>query len=822
MELLPVSEQREKNIEFEHFPTKVHAVIFRLWSMVPCKKIAGVIGTSPENVMIVAENMGLGEQSELEYWNERGYITIIKALWHLMPYEQIMEILDWDTNRLSYVLKEDDFLGIKLGGEKPYCEKVIYRDFTPEERRREREIRSIMSETVNKFETAKEKSAPFDFFNLPYEKHTSNNDFEVKITSEWCIEADENPEIAQYTDEFKNFARQRFGVVFSEHTQKKIKIIIYEQMENEEDHEIWIDYNCIKIVASAPIGVMRAIYYLMELAERTSSFSFKKETYIRKERIKSRIIYSYCGLYTDVLDRDTEISFPDKLLLEYAKREINGIWIQAVLYKLIPFKYDASISEGWEKRIENLNILINRAKRYGIKVYLYINEPRSMPVSFFEKYPHLKGHDNKDGYASICTSLKEVHEYVHDAFVRLATMAPELGGFWNICMSENLTHCLSREDTEINCPHCGGRKPLEVAAEITTVMVNAVHSVNPNMKFFVHTWAFNSFPKNEITDFIESIPQNAIVVAVSETEIPFEIGGISCSVDDYSLSKIGPGDWAKDIWKISHENGLGVCAKIQINTTWECSTVPFLPVYENVLNHLDRLTKEGVEHLFLSWTLGGYMSDNLKIASLYFFEEKTSKEKAYDDMLEINYGKYWRDVKAAVHMFCEGFSEYPFCIEHIYFGPSNLGAANLLFERKSNYTATMTAFPYDDVKTWCGPYNPDIMTEQYGKLCMKWRQGLTLIENMPDCEFKDAAYYGYYLFKSSLDQLRYYQMRDKSLKNRMCSIIKEELQTAKEVYKIMVRNCTIGYEAANHYYVSKTMIAEKIVQCDYLIRKSDG
>ena len=36
-----------------------------------------------------------------------------------------------------------------------------------------------------------------------------------------------------------------------------------------------------------------------------------------------------------------------------------------------------------ERRLANLRILVERARKYGIGVYLYINEPRAMPASFF-------------------------------------------------------------------------------------------------------------------------------------------------------------------------------------------------------------------------------------------------------------------------------------------------------------------------------------------------------------------------------------------------------------------------------------------------------
>ena len=37
--------------------------------------------------------------------------------------------------------------------------------------------------------------------------------------------------------------------------------------------------------------------------------------------------------------------------------------------------------------------------------------------------------------------------------------------------------------------------------------------------------------------------------------------------------------------------------------------------------------------------------------------------------------------------------------------------------------------------------------------------------------------------------------------------------------QIDLRNSAVGYEAANHYYVSRTALSEKIVQCRYLLEE---
>ena len=75
--------------------------------------------TTPENIRKIAFAMGLGEQKHTDEWVTKGYITIIKSMWHLLPCSQLLELLGWSKERLAYILKDDDFLDIKLGSFKP-------------------------------------------------------------------------------------------------------------------------------------------------------------------------------------------------------------------------------------------------------------------------------------------------------------------------------------------------------------------------------------------------------------------------------------------------------------------------------------------------------------------------------------------------------------------------------------------------------------------------------------------------------------------------------------------------------------------------------
>src|SRR2546423_8691238 len=110
-----------------HFPERLHAFIWRNWELVPILTLAQVLETSVRNVASLAAGMGLPNQPRLTRdQQQRSYITVIKRNWHLLPYQQLLELLGWNADQLAYTLREDDFLYLKLGGLKPNCPPLNY------------------------------------------------------------------------------------------------------------------------------------------------------------------------------------------------------------------------------------------------------------------------------------------------------------------------------------------------------------------------------------------------------------------------------------------------------------------------------------------------------------------------------------------------------------------------------------------------------------------------------------------------------------------------------------------------------------------------
>ncbi len=678
-------------VSLEHFPTRHQAFIFRAYEYIHPKKIAEILNTSEENVRNAAAEMGLPDYQPGNIWMDQGYITIIRRLWHILPYEQLLQLLEMDAETLAITLREDDFLDIKLK-EKPICQPVVWQELTEEQKVRTAKIKKVM-ETVDV-----SGRKPFDF-------------------------------------------------------QYEVPDIVFEGKEN----------------------------------------------------FKTRMIYAFSGLYLHAFDVDSRKFCPDEQLAAYQKLGVNGIWTQGVLSQLTEFPFDPSLSKGYEKRLERMRDFVDRLEKFGMKLFLYINEPRCMPPEFFEKHPHIKGYKRSEEKYCMCTSTPEVRDYLKNNIEALCRAVPKLGGLFTITRSENATNCYSHSGNHkraCTCPRCSQRTAGEVIGEVIGCFAEGAHRVDPNIKVMAWSWAWGA----QSEDIIRHLPKDVIFFSQSEMHVPFNIAGVTGEVHDYSMSIIGPGEDAKQEWKWAKECGLEIGAKVQVNTTWECSTVPALPVFPSIEKHVRDLRDEGVEHLLLSWTLGGYPCANIAHAAKYFYEKATLPAES-------------EALQKAAECFEKAFKEFPFSIGTLYRGPQNAGPSTLLFEKPTGYEASMTCFAYDDLEQWRSIYPVEIFEDQFAKLCAGWEEGLALLADEPETEPVVMAKAGYALFKSSLNQIRFIRARDAGNREAALAAAKEELVITRLMLDMMNKNASIGFEASNHYYFSKGQLAEKIVNCYDIIEK---
>ena len=285
-----------------HFPSRLHQFVWRNWELANLDRMARILGARPQDLASIGASMGLPAKRVLSKDQlSRIYITVIRQNWHMLPEDQIIDLLGWTRERFDFTLKEDDFLDVKLGNHKPACDRLVYSPPGPADSRHAAAIRKLIrAELRGALDSPGE--AAFDFL-----------------------------------DEYRR----------------------------PVPHP----------PAPAPA---KALW-------------------------DPRIVYSFFALYGDPLLEPESDPFPDAYLDQLARAGINGVWMQAVLNNLAPAPAFPEFGRDWEKRIAQLNILIERAGRFGIRLFLYLNEPRAMPSAFFDNRPGIRG-SFFNGVYSMCTS----------------------------------------------------------------------------------------------------------------------------------------------------------------------------------------------------------------------------------------------------------------------------------------------------------------------------------------------------------------------------------------------------------------------------------
>ncbi len=688
-------------------PTRWQTVILRNYGLIPTERIAAVLQTDGRTVEREAARLGLEGMVYDGAWQKNGYVTLIKNNWHLLPYDQLLSLLDMDEATLLYSLKEDDFLLVKLGYFKAKAEPVLYAPLTAEE------------------EAETERLG--------------------RIIRRWRL--------PQYTKPF----------------------LFY----NKEDF----------VAAGEP---------------------YKKSDF-------EKIVYSYSMLYGDTFLDGGDV-LPDGLLRGLAACGVNGIWMQGVLSSLSPYPFAKGVDKGYELRRKNLAAMIEKCKAFGIGIYLYFNEPRGLRDDQFTALTEPLRGRYAEGTWSLCTTKKEVQDYLYGAVRDLLEAVPELAGIITITMSENTTNCHCRPGN--TCPHCRHLPHADVIPEVNNIMYRAVRDSGARTKLLANLWSWTApygWSEEDICEGIRRMDPAIDILSVSE------MGGILTDagreeIREYAISRPGPSEETKAAFAAARENGHRTLAKVQINNSWEFAVVPYIPVFDLILTHLSNLKREDIGGLMLSWTVGGYPTPALDLACR-FFEDGFD----YNAWLVRHFGENAEAVKTASSLFSAGFAHYPHTMDTLYKGAQELGPANFLYPEKTGYPATMVTFPYDDYESWRGEYTEDEFLAALDALLADWERGLAILEGKNGNEaFTELCRYAevvYVNMKSMRNQFLYYLARDGKKEADVHALLLEEEALTRRLYTAAAEDARIGYEASCHYYFTENTFLEKMLNLAELKEK---
>jgi hypothetical protein len=720
-------------LSFDHFPSRVHAFVWRNWELIPVERIARVVGAGAADILRMGKAMGLQAPPRITREQQRrSRITVIRANWHLLPYDQLLQLLEMTPAELAFMLREDDFLFVKLGNLKPECAPLKF--VQPDDATRQAETKIA---------------------------HVIENAF---------------------------------------------------PKSSSEKHE--------------PLFT-----FVQDLSRPPENQAAPRCT------ISPRYCYSYFALYGDPLLEPELDPYPDGYVARLRQAGVDGVWLQGVLKKLAPYPYWPSESDRYKERLNNLTKLVQRLKKQGMSLYLYLNEPRALPLEILKSRPELKGVTEGE-YAALCTSNPEVRRYLTESIATICRAVPDLGGFFTITGSENLTNCWSHFRGK-ECPRCGKREPSDVIAEVNTAFHEGIQEANSNARLIAWDWGWRD---EWVPSIIEKLPKDVSWMCVSEWGMPIERGGVKSNVGEYSISTIGPGERAKEFWSIAKGQGHHALAKIQAGNTWELSAVPYIPAVANVAQHAANLREAGVDGIMLGWTIGGYPSPNLEVVAEIFGAENPPAGPQ-DAMLRVaqrRFGPRMAPVLVqAWTAFSAAFSEFPFDGGVVYNAPLQMGPANLLWSKPTAYRATMVGLPYDDLNSWRSVYPEQAFIQQLEKVANGWSKALADFERAIEpmlslaqhqeeknvqSELRIAEAAGIH-FASVANQARFVQERRKVLKQKspktsvdaLEQLIRFEMEFARRLHLLQRADSRIGFEATNQYYYTPNDLLEKILNCQYLL-----
>lgn len=700
------------------FPSRLHAFIWRNWSLVPVARMAVVVGALPRDIERVGLAMGLRPLQGLSRAEfRRAGLTIIRRNWHLLPYGQLLTLLGWTADEMAFTLREDDFFFHKLGLLKPDSAPLRWAEPDESHRRREAEIAAVVRECFPG-ETLDPKEPLFAF---------------VKSLSR---------------DPVSKPAGRPAG----------------------------------------PDG--RAL----------------------------RMGYSYFALYGDPLLDSTLDPYPDGFLARLAASGVNAVWLQGVLSRLSPLPW--AEEPNIDRRRATLRKLVARAARHGIKVFVYLNEPRSLRAdsNVFVRNTGWRG-VSEEGFAALCTSADAVRAGLRGGIADLCRAVPDLGGFFSITGSENLTSCWSH-GAGAQCPRCRNRRPAEVIAEVNATFLEGIRFAGGRQRLVAWDWGWADAWALEA---IERLPIGIELMSVSEWGLPIERGGVKTTVGEYCLSAIGPGPRAQRHWAAAKKRGLSVVAKMQVGTTWEVSAVPYLPAIDNVCRHVAALKDKGVESIMLGWTLGGHPSPNI---------DAVAEIMAGGDIESLALRRHGEKDAAAAVAFWRGcsaaFSEFPFHMGTVYRAPLQVGPANSLWAKPTGYRASMVGFPYDDLDQWRSVYSPEVFVRQLDKASIGIAAAigeLNRIVPKPTPALAEEASFAKVAsihFASVANQSRYVLAQRAGDSAAMVRMIDAEEKLARRLHSLQSRDSCIGFEASNQYFYVPLDLVEKAINCRWLKSQVGG
>ncbi|MBO5305642.1 MAG: hypothetical protein J6B12_02655 [Clostridia bacterium] len=450
--------------------------------------------------------------------------------------------------------------------------------------------------------------------------------------------------------------------------------LVFSPAYEGETHCISADNGGVTVTAGTCEGIRRALYFIEDTMIKKGAPLLDRGQRERRAWIKTRISRCFFSPRNrSGLEEDDELVnggeyYPDNYLSRLAHDGVNGIWIYTHMETLVRTTLQPEFAEKSELRQRTLNRIIDKCRKYGIRVFAFFSEPHWKHTN---GHPEVQGNTLWNGKRTFCTSTPEGREFCADAMEKLFRACPRLGGIINLCQGEYITSCASALPV-IRCPHCKDKSAGEVLADTMDCFAEGMRRAGAtDAECIAWSYGMRVWDIPNIRDYVRHMPKDVIELQNFEENGWNEQLGKKRLATDYWISYTGPSEMFDATADEARKNGIKMYAKIQVCNSHEVATVPYVPVPGILFDRYKYMHGAGVSGVMQCWFFGNYPCMMSRAAGELSFLEDFSDKYAYlRSLAALSWGDERAEEVACVwEMLEDAYKDYPTSIGFSYGGP---------------------------------------------------------------------------------------------------------------------------------------------------------
>ncbi len=711
---------------------------------------------------------------------------------------------------------------------------------------------------------------------------------EVTLGPDWAVTlyATEEP-IPTAADHLRQFVSQSLGAELSCcGTEKRIVLDIDSALDADpEAHLVRVTPDRVEVVGAGPTGALQGVFRLENLMrERGGPFlplGDEKRTPLFQRRIHRSPLSPF---YVDELtgfrgdpfnaewfspgmaypayqeeDAGPDVFYHDNVLMRLAEHGFNGIWLRGSFRHFAKVSVFPEFGENADVILGRLRDLCRRAARYGISVFLYLNEPLGIAAhdEFFQRHPQCRGAESTyKPMVNLCTSTEEIKTYLRESSQYIFTEVPELAGAVMITASEYPSHCWCRsgrnpeKPSEVigevaACPRCSKRTPQEVVGEVVRLVRDGAHAAKPDAEIVAWNWSWAMWEEDPQRGVLEALPDDVIVMGDFERGQPTEACGFAYTNDEYNIKVVGPSPRFMGVADFQRRRKLPVYARIQIGTTHENPDIPYLPTLQQIGRKYHSLRQSGVTGLMTCWNFGNMPCLTTEVAGEFGWDPQPADIAAGLRRVAVrNFGAAAADqVVAAWEMLSRAHDDFPGSIPVMYNGPISRGPAFLFIfdqiDHKFPNSWLLDKEIEGDRLDWATPFGPEKVLECYRSEGARGAEAMAHFERAlektagEDCRrlAREAGVAEFHLIQTTsaanvveflLVRNAFYASTDAAEKaqllDKIAGICRDEIDNATRSLPLLDADPRVGWHGeAYGYMIDRQLVEQKLARLHDLV-----